>query len=282
LLVLDELRQNLLQLLNRIGSYSPFVMVIELLIIGSVVHLTLQHLRGTRGANVIKGALLVLIPGTLIIQFVGGGIFERLNTLYSNVLEVLTIGLIIVFQPELRRALTRLGEFRAPWAAAPQRAKLIDELMASMDYLSRNKIGALMAFERTESLRGLVDSSGTRLDAVVSSRLINTIFWPGSALHDLGVVIRGDRVVAAGVQFPLAEGDQLSAELGSRHRAALGLTLESDVLVVVISEETGVISVAEKGLLSRHLSLEDLRQRLTQGFGQIELSAENETNGGGR
>jgi diadenylate cyclase len=88
--------------------------------------------------------------------------------------------------------------------------------------------------------------------------------------------------VAAGVQFPLAEGDQLSAELGSRHRAALGLTLESDVLVVVISEETGVISVAEKGLLSRHLSLEDLRQRLTQGFGQIELSAENETNGGGR
>jgi diadenylate cyclase len=127
-------------------------------------------------------------------------------------------------------------------------------------------------------LAGLVDG-GTRLDAAISRALLSTIFWPGSALHDMGVVIRGDRVVAAGVQFPLAEGGAISPDLGSRHRAALGLAQESDALVLVVSEETGIISVAERNALSRELTLDDVRERLVTGLGQAPMNA---ANAGGR
>ena len=114
-----------------------------------------------------------------------------------------------------------------------------------------------------------------KLNSDVSTELLETIFWPGSALHDMGVVIKGDRVVAAGVQFPLAEGEQLSSELGSRHRAAIGLSQESDALVIVVSEETGTVSLAERGQLVRRLTLDQLRTRLVQGLGQLKMSAED-------
>jgi len=270
--MLEKFIDPILQLIHRVQGYPWHVVAIELLVIGSVVFLTLRHLRGTRGARVIKGVLLILIPATITIQAVGGEVFERLSTLYSNFLEVLTIGLIVVFQPELRRALVRLGEFRPPWVAAPRRAKVIEEIITSVEYLSRNKIGALIALEREEGLRGLVEA-GTHIDGLVSRRVLNTIFWPGSALHDMGVVIRGDRIVAAGVQFPLAEGDPLTQDLGSRHRAAIGLSLESDVLVIVVSEETGIVSLAERGLLHRELDSEMLRSRLTRGLGRIEIAS---------
>ena len=137
-------------------------------------------------------------------------------------------------------------------------------------YLSKNKIGALVAIERQVGLKGIVEA-GTKMDASVTKELLNTIFWPGSALHDLGVVIQGDRIVAAGVQFPLAEGERFSSSLGSRHRAAIGLSQEADSLVVVVSEETGTISLAERGQLVRNLSTDGLRSQLVRGLGQLEL-----------
>ena len=240
-------------------------------VIWVVVLIVYRFLRGTRGARVIKGVALILVVGVVAIQVFGReGAFERLNLLYAKALPIISLTLIIVFQPELRRALVRLGEARLFRQTGLRRARVIEELVAAITYLSKNKIGALIAIERRVGLRGIVEL-GTRLDAEVTKQLLDTIFWPGSALHDMGVVIRGDRIVAAGVQFPLADGENLPQELGSRHRAAMGLSQEADALVLIVSEETGTISVAERGELKRGLSPDDLRPILSKGFGTVNM-----------
>ena len=154
---------------------------------------------------------------------------------------------------------------------------MIEEVLESVGYANQNKIGMLIAIEREVGLGGIVEA-GTRLDATVTRSLLNTIFWPGSALHDMGVVIRGDRVVAAGVPFPLAEGDY-APELGSRHRAAIGLSQESDALIIVVSEETGTISVAERGGLNRKLTIDALRTLLVKGVGRTDVNLADPDNG---
>jgi diadenylate cyclase len=277
---------SLQQLVDRLRSYLEtewYSVLFELVVIWVVVWLILRFLRGTRGARVIKGIAIILIIGTLTIQVLGGANqLERLNFLYSNFLQFVALMLVIVFQPELRRALVRLGEARFFKQTGLRKARVVEEILGSIGYLSRNKVGALLAVERQVGLGGIVEA-GVRLDADVSKELLNTIFWPGSALHDMGVVIRGDRLVAAGVQFPLADADSLPQELGSRHRAAVGLSQEVDALIIVVSEETGTISVAERGALTRGLSLDDLRRVLSKGMDDVTLSdseviqAESET-----
>lgn len=279
--LITKLLQNLQQVWARVQNYWEtewWAVLFELAVIWVVVYLILRFLRGTRGARVIKGVAIILIIGTLTIQIFGGANqLERLSFLYSNFLAIVSIALVIVFQPELRRALVRLGETRFFRQTGLRKARVVEELLGSMQYLSRNKVGALIAIERQVGLGGIVEA-GIRIDADVTKELLNTIFWPGSALHDLGVVLRGDRIVAAGVQFPLAEGDNLPQELGSRHRAAIGLSNEVDSLIIVVSEETGTISVAERGQLTRGLSIEDLRKVLSKGMTQVTLDVED--NGG--
>lgn len=260
---------------QRISGYlatEPYEVLFELAVIAVVVYLIVRFLKGTRGARVVWGVALIMIIGTVILRVFGSGenALERLNFLYSNFLGFISLVLVIVFQPELRRALVRIGEAGFFRQAGLRKAKVVEEIVASVDYLARNKIGGLIAVERQVGLKGIVEA-GTRLDSEVSHELLNTIFWPGSALHDMGVVIRGDRIVAAGVQFPLAEGDEISQELGSRHRSAIGLSDEADALVIVVSEETGTISVAERGKLTRGLSINDLRKQLNQGMTQVKL-----------
>jgi len=260
---------------QRIQGYfssEPFAVLFELAVIWIVVYLIVRFLKGTRGARVVWGVALIMIVGTLTLRIFPGGseTLERLNFLYTNVLAFISFVLVIVFQPELRRALVRIGEGGWFGRSGSRRARVVEELCASVDYLSRNKIGGLVAIERQVGLKGIVEA-GTRLDAEVSRQLLNTLFWPGSALHDMGVVIRGDRVVAAGVQFPLAEGNDLEQELGSRHRAAVGLSNEADALIIVVSEETGTISIAERGQLRQGLSVTDLRSALSEGMNKVEL-----------
>ena len=273
--MLDRFLHNLNQVWTRVQNYWEtewWSVLFELAVIWVVVFLILRFLRGTRGARVIKGVAIILIIGTLTIQIFGGANqLERLNFLYSNFLAFVSIMLVIVFQPELRRALVRLGETRFFKQTGLRKARVVEELLSSIQYLSKNKVGALVALERQVGLGGIVEA-GTRIDAEVSKELLNTIFWPGSALHDMGVVLQGDRLIAAGVQFPLAEGDAVSQELGSRHRAAIGLSAEVDALIIVVSEETGTISVAERGRLTRGLSIEDLRRVLARGMSQVTLS----------
>lgn len=275
LILINSLLHNLHQVWGRVQNYWQtewWSVCFELAVIWVVVYLILRFLRGTRGARVIKGVAIILIIGTLTIQVFGGANkLERLNFLYSNFLAFVSIMLVIVFQPELRRALVRLGETRFFRQAGLRRARIVEELLSSIQYLAKNKVGALIAIERQVGLGGIVED-GTRVDADVSKELLNTIFWPGSALHDMGVVIRGDRILAAGVQFPLAEGDSVGQELGSRHRAAIGLSQEVDALLLVVSEETGTISVAERGILTRGLTIEDLRRVLTKGMNDVTLT----------
>ena len=163
----------------------------------------------------------------------------------------------------------RLGETRLFRRLSNQIDDDIDQLVNSATFLSRRKIGGLIAIEREVGLGGIAEN-GTRVNADLTAELLNTIFWPNSPLHDLGVVISQGRVAFAGVQFPLAESDELERELGSRHRAAVGMSQESDAVVVVVSEETGDISVAESGKLIRKLTPDALRGLLSELLGRGE------------
>ncbi|MCX5658592.1 MAG: diadenylate cyclase CdaA [Planctomycetota bacterium] len=261
-------QERINELINRIEGYPLHEVVVELLVLWVVVYLVVRFMRGTRGARVAKGIALLLITATPAIRLIGSETeFERLNFLYAQFVTFAALTLVIVFQPELRRALVRLGESRIFRGGSLRTAQVIDELIASVSYLSRNKIGALIVLERQVGVEATV-VGGTPLDAQVSRDLLNTIFWPGSALHDMAVVIREDRIVAAAVQLPLAEGEAFTSELGSRHRAAVGLTQETDALAITVSEETGIISVAEKGHLIRGFTPETLHAALLQALGQ--------------
>lgn len=270
--------ERFFQVLERLRGYfqtEPLVMITEFAVIWIVVYVIFRFLQGTRGARVIKGVAVLLIVLTLIIQILGqGDTFERLNFLYSNFVTFASLILVIVFQPELRRALVRLGEARWFGQSGLRKARVAEEILGALEYLSRNKIGALVCIERQVGLKGIVEA-GTSLNADVSKQLLQTIFWPGSALHDMAVIVTGDRISAAGVQLPLADSELVPPELGSRHRAAIGLSQESDALVLVVSEETGTISIAERGKLERGLTIDQMRPRLMKGMAKVELADAN-------
>ena len=248
--------------LRPLAETPLWIVLLEMLLIGIVVHAVLEFMRGTRGARLVKGTALFLVIAYLIIKL-GGDKLQRVEFLYSRLLFFATFAIVVVFQPELRRALTRLGEARFFRGTSSPVRPTVDAISRTAAYCAKNRIGGLVAVEREVGLGGLVDN-GTLLNADLTPELLNTIFWPGSILHDMGVVIRQGKVAAAGVQFPMAEGDDLSQELGSRHRAALGLSQETDAVVVVISEETGIISIAENGRLIRNLTVEGLESLLTE------------------
>lgn len=230
-----------------IRAYSLYEVLLEMAVIWGCVYVIFRFLRGTRGAGVIKGFAILLVLITLLTRVLGhnSDTFARLNFIYDRFLNLLAILLIVVFQPELRQALIRLSS-PAHFRATRSQHRVVTAIADAALFLSKNQFGALIAIERNVQLGGLAEA-GQPLDAVISARLLETIFWPNSPLHDLGVVVRGDRIVAAGVQFPLVEEGTLAANVGSRHRAAVGITNESDCLVVVVSEETGRISIAETG-----------------------------------
>ena len=255
--------------LTAVRSYLWWQVAVEMLLIGLVVFWVVRFLRGTRGARMLKGIGFVLISLYLIVNLLAEQAdLKRLLFLYEKFLLFASFAIIVVFQPELRRALMRLGE--TPWFRWGQQIdEEIEALVESATYCSRRKIGALVAVEREVGLGGIAES-GTRVDAALTAPLLNTIFWPNSPLHDLGVVISGGRVAYAGVQFPLAESGDLERELGSRHRAAVGMSQESDAVVIVVSEETGDVSVAERGQLIRKLTPEGLRGLLGELLGRGE------------
>ncbi len=245
----------------RISS-EPGTVMIQLVLIGLVVWWAIRFLRGTRGEWLFKGAALLLVVVYIFIRLLptGGG-WDRLNFLYGRFLFFALLALVVVFQPELRRALMQLGQTRLFRTQTGRVERMINELCRSVDYLSRNKIGALIAVERQVGLGALVET-GVPLEARITAELLNTLFYPGSVLHDMGVVIQEGRLTAANVQFPLAESGATDASLGSRHRAALGLSEECDAVVIVVSEETGRVSLAYDGQLSVGVATEGLKELL--------------------
>lgn len=260
----EQFFSRTIRLIQRLGTYSPWQVALELAVIWVLAFIVVRFVKGTRAAGALKGTLLLVVMATLLVRILGQQeSFQRLKFLYENFLTLLAITLIVVFQPELRRGLIRLGE--APILRRGHTGGVHDVAAAvcqAAAYLSKARFGGLIVFERETSLKPLVEG-GTPIHGRVSARLLQTIFFPGSALHDLAVVIKGAEIVAAGVQLPLAEPDEMpDPSLGSRHRAAVGVTKEGDALVVSVSEETGTISIAERGRLEQGLTIDQLRTEL--------------------
>lgn len=235
-------------------EYLPNLKVIvEILILWFVFYMIILYIKGTRTVQVLKG-IFILVAIFLVTQKLG---LETINWILTKLIPISIIGFLIIFQPELRRGLARLGQF----GLFPAKELVIDEIAKSAIALSKKKIGALVAIEREVGLRAYIES-GVPLDAKISSELINTIFMPNTPLHDGGIVIQEDRIVAGGCLFPLSQESHVTKTLGTRHRAAIGLTEETDAIVVIVSEETGTISIAVGGRLTRDLDREELVKSL--------------------
>jgi diadenylate cyclase len=262
----EGLFSNIAAFFRALGSYSPWRVAVELLLIGVVVYWVVRFLQGTRGARLLKGLVLLLMGLFLVVSLLRSQGLEVIAYLYEKLLVAAGLAIVVVFQPELRRAFMRLGEARFFRPSRMQIDEDVSELVESVVYASKRKVGMLVAIERDVGLGGFTENA-TKLDAALTSQLLNTIFFKDSPLHDMGVIISHGRVAFAGVQFPLAESGDLERELGSRHRAAVGISQESDAVVLVVSEETGDISVAERGILIRKLTPEALTELLAESLG---------------
>jgi diadenylate cyclase len=252
--------------LAGVTGYDLFRIALEMLLIGIVVYFTLRFLQGTRGARLMRAIGLIVLVSFLVVRLIAAKLeLDRINYVYPYFLWAVFLITLVVFQTELRRGLLLLG---ADWwsrAWAEQSSRVVEPVVHACASLSKKKVGALIAVERGVGVAGVAET-GVELDAKVTAELLGSIFWPGSVLHDMGVIIREGRVVAAACQFPLADSEDVDRSLGSRHRAAVGMSHESDALVIVVSEETGTISVAEHGRLRRSLSPDTLRQILLAGL----------------
>ena len=261
---MGELIRAISNYLQRVATYDMVEVAVEMVLIGIVVWWAVRFLRGTRGASLLKGAAVVLATLYLGIRLLPKDPtrgWERIEFLYGKFLLFLFVAVVVAFQPELRRVLSHIGRAKLLGGQPQYAEEEIAALVESVSYLGRNKIGAIIAMERKVGLAGLMES-GTPIDSELTAHMLNTIFYPGTQLHDMGVIVQHGRIAAAGCQFPLAESEDVDPSLGSRHRAALGLAQECDAVVLVVSEETGRMSVACEGQLYLGLDADALRELL--------------------
>jgi len=230
--------------------------IIEIGIIWYVIYKLLEFIKGTRAVQVLRGIIIIAVIFLLTQQLR----FDVINWIFTKLFALSVIAFLIVFQPELRSGLARIGREKV-FGNILTEERTIDEIAKSVSILARKKIGAIIAIEREVSLEPYTES-GVALDGTITSELLNTIFMPNTPLHDGGVVVHGDRIVAAGCLFPLSQSPDISKLLGTRHRSAIGLTEETDAVCVVVSEETGIISVANAGKLTRDLDRDRLINHL--------------------
>jgi diadenylate cyclase len=276
--------ESLLDYLHRVVlNNSWWVVAVELVLIGLVVYWVVDFLEGTRGERLFRGVIFILVIGVLVLNLIADQLdLVRVQYLYQGFLIGVLVVAVAAFQPEIRRVLIRIGQPRLRQGSSQQISMTIDVIVSVATELSTTRTGAIIVVERQVALGEFVET-GARLDALVSVDLLKTIFYPGTALHDMAVVIRDNRIVAARVQLPLAEADTVTAaaengritdiahggELGSRHRAALGITSGSDSVCVVVSEESGAISVALDGRLDRNITESQLRSHLVGMITQV-------------
>ncbi len=232
---------------------------IEILILAFVLYYIYTYLRGTRGARILIGLALVVITLTLISQLLN---LMVIGWLLRSLSVFLAIALVVIFQPELRRALTELGSHRF-FGSAFENRETIEEITDTVFDLAGKGFGALIAVQREINLRALAET-GVIIDCEYSKELVMTIFHPKTVLHDGGLIVANDRIVAAGCIFPLTQREDLDRNLGLRHRAGLGLSEESDALTIVVSEETGQVSICHDGIIDRNLNVENFRKQLSR------------------
>lgn len=246
---------------ENIVSGVGFTDILDIMIVTFIIYKLLDFIRETRAEQLAKG-LLLLVVATLLSKVL------QLYTLHWILSGVMTVGLIavvVIFQPELRRGLEYLGRSKFSNVLSEvdkEEAKyMVGQLVEAIDSMSVSRTGALIVIEREISLSDIVET-GTVVDAVISAQMVGNIFYEGAPLHDGALIIRGNRLYAAGCVLPLTQNKNLNKELGTRHRAGIGITENSDALVIIVSEETGIISVAQNGKLTRFLDVKKIEKSL--------------------
>ena len=237
--------------------------VVEITMLWFIFYRIMLFFEGTRAVQVLRG-IIVLVFAFFIFQILR---FETLDWLFTRVFGISVIGVLIIFQPEIRQGLAMLGQrniFRTT-ASLKEIEQMLEEIVEAADILSKSRIGALIALEKEDSLREYIDN-GVKIDSKVSAELIQTIFTPNSLLHDGGLVIEHYRIMAAACLFPLTEKPDLNRLFGTRHRAAIGLVEQTDAVAVIVSEENGNISFSHNGKLMRDLSRDELLEKLKNSF----------------
>lgn len=252
--------------------------ILDILVVAVLLFYVINMIRST-SANRIAKAIILLLAATLITELLN---LNTVNYLLDRVLQLGFVALLIVFQPELRRLLERVGSrgtVKGLMGLAGAQTQMdsveaINQVVQACSAMSEEKVGALIVFERSISLEQIA-ATGTIVDAAVSQELIRNIFFPKASLHDGGMIINNSRIEAAGCVLPLSDNRSLSTDLGTRHRAGVGMSENCDAVVVIVSEETGAISVAIDGMLKRHLTAQTLKKLLIQ-----ELVGEEKSRGG--
>ena len=255
--------ETITMLIGKIGRYLSLLRIADLVdvaIIAFLVYQLLNLVKSTRSANILKGVGIFLVALWLSATLK----LRAVNYILSHVMEWGILALIILFQPEIRQILERLGSsnikifrFMRSEKALTETERCIQQTVLACSEMSKTKTGVLMVFEREINLDG-VARSGTAFDASVNSELLKNIFFINAPMHDGACLIRNGRIMAAGCMLPLSKNVNLSRDLGMRHRAGIGMSENSDALAVIVSEETGSISVAQGGMLKRHLTPETL------------------------
>ena len=235
---------------------------LDIVIIAFLIYQLVKITRQTRAIQVLKG-LAVIIVASYASELMG---LTTLNWVLRSILNNGVIALMILFQPELRKALEQIGR-TAKLDRSSQRdesERIVDEITQCLLRLSRRRVGALIVFEQRTGLKDITESSGTEIDSIISAPLLENIFEPNTPLHDGAVIIRGQRIVSAACVLTLSDNRSISRDLGTRHRAGLGVSESTDAVVLIVSEETGIISMARGGKLTRHLDAEGLRKVLRE------------------
>lgn len=247
---------------NSIFSGVGISDAIDILVVAFVVYKLLGFIRETRAQQLIKG-ILVIVIGAFLSELFN---LYTINWILRNTLTLGVIALIIIFQPELRRGLEYIGRSKLVTGKFGQMDKdkakqITSEFVRAVEQFSKTKTGALIIIERETALEDIIET-GTIVNADISAELLGNIFYEGAPLHDGAVIIRGDRIVSAGCVLPLTQNKTLSKELGTRHRAGIGITENSDAISIIVSEETGIISMAIDGKLSRFLDIKTVEKTL--------------------
>ena len=250
--------QEMFQSLNRL-QWQDYL---DIILVTFLIYKLLPIFKST-GTMRVAGVIAAILAASLITDVMQ---LHTLNYIISQLTAVGLIAIVILFQPELRRTLDQLGNMKLKKLFSPEKTKqemdpVISQTVAACEAMSKARVGALIVFQREIHLEEYM-KTGTAIDGQVSEQLIRNIFFPLAALHDGAMIIRGGRVAAAGCVLPLSDSKRLSADLGTRHRAGVGMSEVSDAVVVIVSEETGAISVAVGGMLKRHLAPQTLERLL--------------------
>jgi diadenylate cyclase len=249
---------------QELVDFSPvaaFINIVDVLLVWFVFYKLITIIKGTKAVQLLKG-IFVLIIARILTEFFG------LNTLQWMMDQVLPFGflaIIIIFQPELRRALEQIGRgrlfARTMMQEEEERDRLIEAFVKSVSYMAKRRIGALISIEKETGLSEYIET-GTGMDSMITSELLINIFIPNTPLHDGAVIVQRNRIAAAGCYLPLSESPFISKELGTRHRAALGISEVTDAVTIIVSEETGAVSLTANGDIDRNLDMEEFEARL--------------------